>query len=375
MEKVFIVGSSRTPVGIFDGKLKNLREQTLGAMAVKDVLQKSGLAPEAVDELIVGVAKQTSSPSNCARYIGLEADLPETVPAYTVQRQGASGLQAVYNGYLKIKAGSAKVILAGGAESMTQIPYEIHNARYAFTPETRIVFDPIAAQVAGAQPVEKYGQLSLADINGKIAAEKGYTTAQQEAYAAVSLAKARASTLEESLVPVTVKVGKAVEVLTKDELYAAPALVAPPADAAAMCLLAGEGAVTAHGISPLAELISVGVSAGSPAGEGLVGVDAMEKALQKAGKTATELDLIELNETTAAQTLAAIAALGLPAEEAQRKVNVYGGALATGNAWGAAGPVALHRLLCGLRAAGKTWGLVACAAEGGQSLAMLVKLC
>lgn len=373
MEKVLIAGSSRTPIGIFDGKLKDYREQALGVMAVKDLLKKTGIAGEDIDEAVIGIAKQTSSPSNCARYIVLDADIPEKVPAYTVQRQGASGLQAVANGYLKIKTGNADVILAGGAESMTQIPLEIHDARYAFTPETRIIFDPIPAQVAGSQPADKYGSLTLLDINDKIAAHYGFTEEVQARYAEESLAKAQAKQLDEALIPVSYKEKKAVLSLTDDERCTAPGKVAGPADAAAMCLLISARAAEKNHTPVLAELVSVGFSAGDPAGTGMVGAEAITMALKKAGITAAELELIEINEITAAQSLAAIAALGLPEGEADKKVNVFGGALATGNAWGAAGAIALHRLLYGLKAAGKTWGLVVCGAEGGQAVAAVLK--
>lgn len=373
MERVLIAGSARTPIGIYDGKLKDLKEEKLAVIAVQDTLSKAHLAGEHVDEIVIGIAKQTSSPSNAARYIGLAAGLPEAVPAYTVQRQGASGLQAVVNGFAKIRAGSADVILAGGAESMSQIPYEIQNARYDFHPD-KIVMDPIPAMVAGGQPEEQYGRLTIQDMNRAIAAAHGISPEAQEAYAAASLAKARASNLEEELVPVEVKVKKARELVTADELYRQPEVTAGAADAAAMCVLVGETAAQRLQTSVIAELVSVGLSAGSPAGEGMVGAAAAQKALEKAGKTADEVDLITVNEATAAQALAVIAALGLSAGEVDKKVNPYGGALATGNPWGAAGCVELHKLLCGLRAQDKQWGLVVCGGEGGQALAAVVKM-
>lgn len=373
MEKVLIAGSSRTPIGIYDGKLKSFGEPALAVAAVCDVLKKTKLNGEDIDEIVIGVAKQTSSPSNCARYIGLAADVPEKVPAYTVQRQGASGLQAILNGYMKIKAGSADVILAGGTESMSQIPYEIQNARYDFSPD-KIVTDPIPAMVAGAQPVKKYGKLTIQGINEKIAQTHGYTSEQQSVCSDESLARAAASKLDEELIPMEVKVKKASMVVDADELYARTENVAGAADAAAMCVLVSETAAQKIQTPVLAELVSIGMSAGDPAGEGMVGAEAIRKALAKAGKTAADMDMIEINEITAAQTLASKEMLQLPAEEIAHKVNVYGGALATGNPWGASGAIELHRLLHGLKAAGKTWGLVVCGAEGGQALAAVVKM-
>lgn len=374
MERVLIAGSSRTPVGIYDGKLKDLKEEKLAVLAVRDLLDKTRLAGAHVDELIVGIAKQTSSPSNAARYIGLAAGLPEAVPAYTVQRQGASGLQAVANGFVKIRAGSAGVILAGGAESMSQIPYEIQDARYAFSPD-KIVMDPIPAMVAGGQPEKQYGTLTIQGMNQAIAAAWGISPEAQEAYAAESMAKARRAAAEQALTPVEIKVKKARELVTADELYARPAVIAGAADAAAMCLLVSETAADQLGTPVLAEMVSIGVSAGSPAGPGMVGAAAIQKALEKAGKTAAEMDLIAINEACAAQALAAINAMGLSPQEAGEKINPYGGALAAGNPWGAAGCVELHKLLCALKAQNGQWGLVVCGGEGGQAMAAVIKMC
>ena len=111
----------------------------------------------------MGTAKQTSKPSNCGRHAMLLARLPEKIPAYTVQRQSASGLQAVANGYWAIRCGDAGAVLAGGTESMSQIPFEIRHARYAFTGKERAIIDAIPAQETGAQPVEKYGVLTAAE--------------------------------------------------------------------------------------------------------------------------------------------------------------------------------------------------------------------
>ncbi len=373
MNKVLIAGSARTPIGIYDGRLKDHREQSLAVIAAKAVLERTGIGGEDVDELIVGIAKQTSSPSNAARYIGLAADIPEPVPAYTVQRQGASGMQAVINGFMKIRAGSAGVILAGGAESMTQIPYEIQNARYSFSPD-KIVMDPIGAMVAGGQPEERYGRLTIGQMNDAVAAAHGYSLAAQRAYAQASLEKAGVPGLDEALTPVAVKVKKTQELVTEDELYAQANVTAGPADAAAMCVLMDGNTAQRRGIRGAAELVSVGISAGSPGGAGMVGTRAIREALKKAGRTAADMDMIEINEITAAQAMAAIEELGLP-EGARERVNPFGGALATGNAWGASGCIALHRLLYGLRARGGRWGLAVCGAEGGQALAAVIRIC
>ncbi len=163
MNQVMVVSAARTPLGAFCGKLESLSEQQLAAAAMLEAVRRAGIDPEKIDEVIVGTAKQTSKPSNCGRHAMLLARLPEKIPAYTVQRQSASGLQAVANGYWAIRCGDAGAILAGGTESMSQIPFEIRNARYAFTEKERAIIDAIPAQEAGAQPAEKYGVLTAAD--------------------------------------------------------------------------------------------------------------------------------------------------------------------------------------------------------------------
>lgn len=373
MEKVWIAGSSRTPIGVYDGVLKNCKEQELAVYTVKAVLEETGINSSCIDEIIFGIAKQTSTPSNCARYIGLAADIPESVPAYTVQKQGASGMQAIVNGFVKIRSGNANVILAGGAESMSQIPYEIQDARYTFSPD-KIVVDPIRAMVAGGQPSSRYGKLTIEDMNGVIADAHSITNDDQIAYAMESLRRAQAAALDEQLIPIIVKEKKITRTITADELYVQASEVAGAADAAAACLLVGEQAAKEKKIPMLGELVSIGISAGSPTGDGMVGIQAAKKALEIAGKTACDVDVIQVNELTAAQSIALIKGLGITAEEAAKKVNPYGGALATGNAWGASGCVEFHRLLCALRMQHREWGLGICGAEGGQAIAVVVRM-
>ena len=375
MEKVVIAASARTPIGAFDGKLKDYREQKLAVIALNEAIKRAGIAKDAISELIFGIAKQTSGPSNAARYIGLDADLPEAVPAYTVQRQSASGIQAVLNGYYKIKVGSAQVIAAGGAESMTSIPYEIQDARYAFDPNTRIIFDPIPAQVAGSQPVSQYGVVTMDGINEKIAEKYGFSAEQQAEYAAASGEKAAAHAREGNLIPLQRKVKKAVEEINADELCTVPDILARPADAAACCILVGGDRIDMCS-GAAAEIVSVGLSAGDPAGEGLVGMRAVQTALGKAGKTIRDMDLVEFAELTAAQSLAVLQELagqGMSASRVSELFNVFGGALASGSPWGAAGNVSLDRLLYALRTSGRKYGLLLCGAEGGQAAAIVVK--
>jgi acetyl-CoA C-acetyltransferase len=377
MNRVMVVSAARTPLGAFCGQLEGLSEQQLAAAAMLEAVRRAGLEPGLIDEVIVGIAKQTSRPSNGGRHAMLLARLPEAIPAYTVQRQSASGLQAVANGYWAIRCGDAGVVLAGGAESMSQIPFEIRNSRYVLGCE---IVDAIPAQETGAQPVERYGLLTAACAADHFAQRFCFTEGEQEAFAAASLRKARAAAEQglsrEEAFPVMVKKGKKEEAIDRDELPAKAALLAPPADGAAMCLLAGPERAAELGLPVLAEILSIGIAAVAPRYAAMAAAKAAKLAIERAGLSLPEVDLIELNETSAAECLAILKewqAPGIEPEALAKRVNPSGGALALGNPWGAAGAVLLTKAVHELRRRGGGTGLVAVTAEGGQGMAMVIR--
>lgn len=373
MENVFVGGFARTPIGRLDGNLKTLSAEELAVEAVRAVLSETGLSPDEISEVIIGNAKQTSTHSNLGRYVALAAGLPEKIPAYTVQKQDASGMQAVINGYAKVKSGNANIILAGGTENMSQIPYEILNARYEFTPD-KIVMHPIEAMITGGLPKEKYGTVTLDTINKTISEKYAITEDSQKEFAQLSQKKAEESSLKENITSIKVKLKKMTLDITQDDIYDRVELKALSADAAAVCLLMSKSSLDDNNLKPIAEIVSIGTSAGDPLGRGLLGTAAAENALDKAGKSIEDMDFIEVNEVTASQVLAAAKNLGISETDVKTKLNVHGGALATGNPWGAAGVILLERLICILKKADKEWGLVLCGAIGGQAIAAVVKI-
>jgi len=347
-----------------DGNLRDYNDSKLCVAAMKHAIELSGADAMDISEVIIGEAKQTSRPSNIARYAMLDARLPDKVPAYTVQRQSASGLQAVVNGVWNIKSGMADLILAGGCESMTHIPREIHNARNSFNESTRILFDPISAQVEGAQP----WKLSPADICAAIAEKFGVTPAEAEEYAAASFAKAQQRSVADHICKLQVRKGKVFEAVEADQLYSKPETVSKPADAAAMLMMASEAALA--GRAPIAEILSVAIGAGSPAtGSADAGAGAALKALGKAGIGLDDVSRIEIVEISSAQVLATIRSLGLEASD--NRINAAGGGLATGSPWGASGAVHLTDLVHSLGS--EEHGIVINPAEGGQVLCIVVK--
>ncbi|WP_125142471.1 thiolase family protein [Clostridium transplantifaecale] len=373
MENVFVGGFARTPIGKLDGNLKTLTAEALAVEAIRAVLSETGLSSDEIGEVIIGNAKQTSTHSNLGRYVTLAADLPVKTPAYTVQRQDASGMQAIINGYAKVKSGNASIILAGGTESMSQIPYEILNARYEFAPD-KIVMHPIEAMITGGLPREKYGIVTLEAINKAMGEKYAITEEEQKEFVQLSQRKAAESPLKESITSIQVKLKKMTLDITRDDIYDRIEMKALPADAAAVCLLMSKSALDDNNLKPIAEIVSIGTSAGDPLGEGLLGTAAAKKALNKAGKSIENVDFIEVNEITAAQVLATAQSLGISKSDVETKVNVHGGALATGNPWGAAGAILLERLISSLKKADKEWGLALCGAAGGQAIAVVVRI-
>ncbi len=380
MNQVIVASAVRTPLGAFCGQLEGLSEQQLAAAAMRKAVERAGMPAEKIDEVIVGIAKQTSRPSNGGRHAMLLARLPEQLPAYTVQRQSASGLQAVVNGYWAIRCGDAGVILAGGTESMSQIPFEIRDARYAFDGKRREIIDAIPAQEAGAQPAARYGLVTTERVAENLARKYHLVEEELAAFAESSLKKARAAResggCEGEIFPVTVKKGKKEEVISADELLREAPLLAPPADGAAMCLLASREKAEALALPMLAEIVSVGIAATDPRYTGVAVVEASRRALGRAGLTLNVVEVIELNEMSAADCLAVLRdwqTWGVAPEALAERVNPAGGALATGNPWGAIGAVLLARAVHALRRRSARIAMVALGAEGGQGMARVLR--
>jgi acetyl-CoA C-acetyltransferase len=380
MNQVIVASAVRTPLGAFCGQLESLSEQQLAAAAMREAVERASMPAEKIDEVIVGIAKQTSRPSNGARHAMLLARLPEQIPAYTVHRQSASGLQAVVNGYWAIRCGDAGVILAGGAESMSQIPFEIRDARYAFDAKRCEIIDAIPAQEAGAQPAARYGLVTTARVAENLAHKYSLAGEELAAFAEASLKKAHAAResggCEGEIFPVTVKKGKKEESIGADELVNEVSWLAPPADGTAMCLLASRERAEVLSLPVLAEIVSVGIAATDPRYTGAAIVEASRKALGRAGLTLNELDIIELNEMSAAESLAVLRdwqTWGGAPETLAERVNPAGGALATGNPWGAMGAVLLARAVHALRRRSARIAMVALGAEGGQGMALVLR--
>ncbi|MFC5346141.1 acetyl-CoA C-acetyltransferase [Brevundimonas staleyi] len=389
MTEVVIVSAARTPVGSFLGALSGLPASKLGEIAIKAALERAGVAPAEVDEVILGHVLQAATGQGPARQASMGAGIPKETPAWSLNQICGSGLRAVAIGYQQILTGDAKVIVAGGQESMSQAPH--------------------AQQLRGGQ---KMGDISLIDTmikDGLWDAFNGYHMGQtaeniaakfdigreaQDQFALASQHKAeaaqKAGKFDEEIAPVVI-VGKKGDVtVDKDEYIRHGATLESmeklrPAftkdgsvtaanasglnDGAAALVLMSADEAKARGLEPLATIRSWATAGVDPAVMGTGPIPASKKALEKAGWTVADLDRVESNEAFAAQSLCVLKELGLdPA-----KVNVNGGAIAIGHPIGASGARILTTLLHELKREGLKKGLATLCIGGGMGVAMCVE--
>ena len=386
---IVIVSAARTPVGSFLGALSSLPASGLGEVAIKAALERAGVAPSEVDEVILGQVLLAGAGQGPARQASLGAGLPVETPAWSLNQLCGSGLRAVALAYQQIREGDAKIVVAGGQESMSQAPH--------------------AQQLRAGQ---KMGDLSLIDTmikDGLWDAFNGYHMGQtaeniaerwsigreaQDAFAVASQNKAeaaqKAGKFADEIAPVTIKGRKGDVVVDQDEYIRAGVTLESIAglkpafakdgtvtaanasglnDGAAALVLMSADEARARGLEPLARIAAWATAGVDPAIMGTGPIPASRKALEKAGWAVADLDLIESNEAFAAQSLCVVKELGLvPA-----KVNVNGGAIAIGHPIGASGARILTTLLHEMKRSGAKKGLAALCIGGGMGVALCVE--
>ncbi|MBP1041596.1 hypothetical protein I6N95_11315 [Vagococcus sp. BWB3-3] len=374
MEKVVIIGAVRTPIGKYNGRLKSLSESTLCGLTLSRLLAELKLDDQ-LNEIVIGNSKQTSDPSNLARYAMLDAGLPVSIPAYTVQRHNGSGGQAIAKAYWSIKSGMSEVILAGGAESMSQIPIEIQQSRFVFNGESDVIFEPIERQVEEAQPKDIYGIWGTVKLAEKLTEHYRLTSDQLEAHRLACNEKAKErSKVVKRLFPIDVKLRKTTDYVAEDYL-GNHQLIATPADGAASLILTSETYAKARKLPILAEVLSLKQTAGHPIESGVVDVKGVQLVLEQAGIELTDLDVIDLAEVSAAYGLAfrqELATLGKVKEIAE-KINPYGSFLESGIPGGATSPIQCVNVIDYLEKKKKTKGLIITQCDGGQTMTLLIK--
>lgn len=391
MKDVFILGGARTPMAEYAGVFNELSDSDLGSLAAKAAFERSGVAADEIDHTIIGNAIQTSKGAIYgARHVALKAGVPVDRPALTVNRLCGSGIQSIISGAQLIQLEEAGTVLAGGMESMSQAPHVIRGARTGFRLGDSNLEDLLMSSL-----YDGFCGLFMAQTAEKLARQHDIGREAQDAFALVSQQRAAAAyaagRLQEEIVPVEVKTRKGMLLVEKDDHMRADTTLEGLAklrpafgkdgmvtggnasgivDGGAALVLAGEAYVKAKDKQPLARIVGWSVAGVSPDIMGIGPVPAIEKLLQKTGKTLAEIDLVEVNEAFAAQYLAVEKALGLDRE----KTNVNGGAIALGHPLGASGTRLVLTLMHELRRRGQKLGIASACIGGGQGIAIMIEI-
>ncbi len=394
MKDLAIVAGVRTPIGNFGGALKDVPAQKLGELAVREVIARTGIDPQAIDEVIFGCVGQPSDAYNIARVIALQAGLPITTPAYTVQRNCSSGLQPFVNAYQNIQCQDADMQVVGGVESMSRAPYLSRDMRWGKRLRHAEFIDSIWEGLT--DPV--CGQL-MGRTAETLAEEFGISRVEQDRFAIDSHRRSfkaiREGRLKEEIVPVTVSksvAGREIPPLvvaqdegpnvglTEPQLALYPPLFkeggtvtagnsCPLNDGAAAAIVMSSERARNLGLHPLGRVKSYAFVGVDPARMGIGPVEALPVALKRAGLRLADIELIEVNEAFAAQYLVVERLLGLKRE----LVNVNGGAIALGHPVGMTGTRLVITLLHEMRRRGAALGAVTMCVGGGQGAAMVLE--
>ncbi|WP_237218755.1 thiolase family protein [Rothia nasimurium] len=397
MSQVYLVGGSRTPVGRYGGALSSVRPDDLAALVIKDVIDKTGLDPAVVDEVILGNANGAGEENrNVARMAWLLNDYPESVPGITVNRLCASGLSAITMATQMIKAGDADIVIAGGVESMSRAPWVMEKPTTAFAKPGQSFDTAIGWRfvnpVFAARDKFTY---SMPETAEEVARVDSISREDCDAFAVRSheraIAAIEAGHFKDEIVPVVVRDRKGRETVvdtdegprpgtTPEVLAGLRPVVAGGSvvtagnsstlnDGASAIIVASEEAVKKYGLTPRARVVA-GASAGlAPEIMGLGPVPATEKALAKAGWTVADLEAVELNEAFASQSLASMRRLGL----SEDIVNRDGGAISLGHPLGSSGSRIVITLLGRMEREGASKGLATMCIGVGQGAALLVE--
>ena len=392
MTDAVILSAVRTPIGKFLGELSALPAPRLGAVAVKEALVRAGVAPDRVDEVIMGNVIQAGVGQNPARQAALFAGLPNTIAAYTVNKVCGSGLKAVMLAAQAIRAGDAEILVAGGMESMSRAPFLLPNVRNGYKYGDQKAVDALIHDGLWCA----FENWPMGDAAEHIAAKCGIGRPDQDRFSAQSHQRAAAAwergDFAAEIVPVPVASGRkpAVSAVTHDEGIRPdstaeglgklkPAFrpdgtvtagnASQLSDGAAALVIASASAASRLGSKPLARIVSYATSGVDPKDIFIAPVTAVRMAADKAGLKLSEIDLFELNEAFAAQMLACNQELHID----ESRINVNGGAVAMGHPIGASGARVLTTLLHALERRGLRRGLASLCLGGGNAVAMVVE--
>ncbi len=392
MRDAFISVALRTPVGKHGGSLAGVRPDDLAAVPIKAVVERSGIDPATIDDVILGCANQAGEDNrNVARMALLLAGLPVEVPGQTVNRLCGSGLQAAASAAQAIKAGEGETFIAGGVESMTRAPYVMLKQAEAWSRRTPEVADTTVGWRFTNPRLRNEWTIALGETAELVAQRYKISRAEQDAFAVESQRRAEQALKQcvftDELVPVPLpdgstfakdeypRAGTSMESVSKlkpafkrDGTVTAASSSGINDGAAALLVTAAKGG-EGRGGAAMARIVATAVAGVDPSCMGLGPIPATQQALKRAGLTINDIGLIELNEAFAAQAIACIRELKLDPE----KVNIYGGGIALGHPLGCTGAKLLTTLVHALQRRNTQFGLVTMCIGVGQGIAMIVE--
>jgi acetyl-CoA acyltransferase len=397
--EAYIIDGVRTPIGKFKGTLATQRVDDLGALVIKEVTDRNPNIPkDAYDDVIIGCANQAGEDNrNVARMSLLLAGLPYTVPGETVNRLCSSGLSAIIHANRAIKAGDGDVFIAGGTENMTRGPYAIAKPTSAYGSDAKMYDTSFGWRFVNSKMHDAYGTDGMGMTAENLVEKYNISREDQDAFAYRSQMKATAAQksgrLAKEIVAVEIPQRKKDPIIFKDDEFIKPtttleilgklraafkgdgSVTAGNAsglnDGAAATIIASEAAVKKYNLKPMARIVSSAVVGVEPRIMGIGPVNASNKALQKAGLTMEDMDVIELNEAFAAQSLACIREWGLADDDA--RINPNGGAIAIGHPLGVTGARIAYSAALQLQETNKRYALITMCIGVGQGYAAIIE--
>jgi acetyl-CoA C-acetyltransferase len=390
LQDVFILSAARTPIGKFGGSLASLTAADMGVVAAKAAIERAGVSPEQIDETIIGNARQAGGGPNVARQISIRSDVPDRVPAYTVNQACASGLKSISLGFQEIAHGNMDCVLAGGTESMSRLPYYLDGARWGYRLGNQELVDgmyrdgffcPMAEMVMG----------ETAEV---LAREFNISREEQDQYALCSQQRAERAIhggrFDAEIAPMVIQGKKGSQTFARDEHPIPQASLEKMAklkpvfssegtitaanasgitDGAAAIVLASEAFVKRHNLKPLARVLAASTAGVEPRRMGIGPVPALKKLEEKHGIKLSDADLVELNEAFAAQVIACDRELHFD----HQKLNVNGGAIALGHPIGCTGSRITVTLLHELLKRKARLGIATLCVSGGMGMALAIE--
>ena len=398
LHAVYIVGALRTPIGRHGGALASVRPDDLAALVLRALVERTGVDPASIEDVLLGCANQAGEDNrNVARMALLLAGLPQEVAGATLNRLCGSSMEAVHSGARQIMTGDAAVVLAGGVESMSRAPFVMPKPEQAYPTGNQTIYDTtLGWRFPNPKLAELFPLEAMGETAENIYEQMPISREEQDAFAYQSHLAAvnamRAGRFDDEIVPVSVAQRKGEPVWVVNDEHPRPdttpeklaqlrpvfrkggTVTAGNAsglnDGAAAILLAGEEAVQAQGLQPMARIVSMAVAGVDPRLMGLGPVPASRKALQRAGLAVDDIGLVELNEAFAVQALACIQELGLD----RARVNVNGGAIALGHPLGCSGARILTTLVHEMaKRPNVRYGLATMCIGVGQGIATIVE--